>query len=182
MAVLLPTNLVFFSLEVRSCKTVHVTADDASRLFTSTDHVLTGSVTQRSNIERLFIIGLAPHVSSTKWNDAATQCREIRPDRHTQHGPKPFGTVTNRARAPASNLRALLCDHSFHAAGGFILLVRQLWFNHAILVLVPLIFHFRTFPSASLNERSTGTPSPTYRPFSASPMNEKVYIIAQQSI
>ena len=63
----------------------------------ATDHVPTGSVTQRSNNERLLNIGLAPPVSSTKWNGAAAQCKEINPDYHNQHAQKPLGTVTNSA-------------------------------------------------------------------------------------
>ena len=46
----------------------------------ATDHVRTGSVTQRSNNERLFNIGVAPPVSSTQWTGAAAQCREVSPD------------------------------------------------------------------------------------------------------
>ena len=45
----------------------------------ATDHVPTGSVTQRSNNGHLFNIGLAPPVSSTQWNGAAAQCTEISP-------------------------------------------------------------------------------------------------------
>ena len=46
MAVLLLTN--FLSLEVRSCDIVHVTAVAAKDCLRATDHVPTGSVTQRS--------------------------------------------------------------------------------------------------------------------------------------
>ena len=65
-AVLFVDKLSFLSLEVRSCEIVHVTADAAKQLFSATDHVPTGSVTQRSNNERLFNIGLAPPASSTE--------------------------------------------------------------------------------------------------------------------
>ena len=71
----------------------------------ATDRVPTGSVTQRSNNERLFNIGVAPPVSSTQWTGAAGQCREISPDKHNQHAQKPLGTATNSAIAQASNHR-----------------------------------------------------------------------------
>ena len=49
MAVLLLTNFnSFLSLEVRSCDIVHVTAVEAKDCLRATDHVPTGSVTQRS--------------------------------------------------------------------------------------------------------------------------------------
>ena len=69
----------------------------------ATDHVPTGSVTQRSNSECLFNFGVAPPVSSTQWTGATAQCREIRPDQHNQHAQKPLGTVTNSAIAQALN-------------------------------------------------------------------------------
>ena len=57
---LVPDKLSFLSLEVRSCDIVHVTADEGRDCLRAIDHVPTGSVTQRSNNERLFNIGLAP--------------------------------------------------------------------------------------------------------------------------
>ena len=71
----------------------------------ATDHAPTGSVTQRTNIERLFNIGVASPVSCTQWTGVAVQSREISPDQHNQHAQKPLGMVTNSARAQASNHR-----------------------------------------------------------------------------
>ena len=45
---LVADKLSFLSLEVRSCDIVHVTAVEAKDCLRATDHVLTGSVTQRS--------------------------------------------------------------------------------------------------------------------------------------
>ena len=45
---LVTDKLSFLSLEVRSCDIVHVTAVEAKDCLRATDHVPTGSVTQRS--------------------------------------------------------------------------------------------------------------------------------------
>ena len=79
MAVLLPTNLVSVrsKYEVVRLRTwPPMLQIDCLR---APNHVQIGSVTQRSNNERLFNIGVAPPVSSTQWTDAAAQCREISP-------------------------------------------------------------------------------------------------------
>ena len=66
---------------------------------TPTSYATTGSVSERSNNQRLFNIGATPPVSSTQWTGGAhaAQCREINHFHYDQHVQKPLVTVTNRA-------------------------------------------------------------------------------------
>ena len=93
MAVLLPTNLVSFRWKYEVVRLCTCPPTQRKDCLCATDHVPTRSVTQRSNNERLFNIGVAPPVSCTQWTGAATQCRETSPDKHSQYAQRPFVMV-----------------------------------------------------------------------------------------